>query len=37
MQLAVPNVVAMAVSTVITMLSILPQRVLLLKVPVVVI
>ena len=35
MQLAVPNVVAIAVSTVITMLRILPQMELLLKVPIV--
>ena len=34
MQLAVPNVVAMAVRMVITMLRILPQVVLLLKVPI---
>ena len=36
MQLAVPNVVAMAVRMVITMLRILPHVVLLLKVPIVV-
>ena len=36
MQLAVPNVVAMAVRMVITMLRILPQVVLLLNVPIVV-
>ena len=36
MQLAMPNVVAIAVSTVITMLRILPQVELLLKVPIVV-
>ena len=36
MQLAVPNVVAIAVRIVITMLRILPQVVLLLKVPIVV-
>ena len=36
MQLAVPNVVAIAVSTVITMLRTLPQVELLLKVPIVV-
>ena len=36
MQLAVPNVVAMAVRMVITMLRILPQVLLLLKVPIVV-
>ena len=35
MQLAVPNVVAIAVRMVITMLRIFPQRVLLLKVPIV--
>ena len=35
MQLAVPNVVAIAVSTVITMLRILPQVELLLNVPIV--
>ena len=35
MQLAVPNVVAMAVRMVITMLRILPQVVLLLNVPIV--
>ena len=35
MQLAVPNVVAIAVSTVITMLRILPQMELLLNVPIV--
>ena len=34
MQLAVPNVVAIAVRMVITTLRILPQRVLLLKVPI---
>ena len=34
MQLAVPNVVAIAVRMVITMLRILPQRVLLLNVPI---
>ena len=34
-QLAVPNVVAIAVRMVITTLRILPQRVLLLKVPIV--
>ena len=37
MQLAVPNVVAIAVRTVMRMLRILPQRELLLKVPIVVI
>ena len=37
MQLAVPNVVAIAVRMVITMLRILPQVELLLKVPIVVI
>ena len=37
MQLAVPKVVRIAVSTVITMLRILPQVLLLLKVPIVVI
>lgn len=37
MQLAVPNVVAMAVRMVITMLRILPQVLLLLNVPIVVI
>ena len=37
MQLAMPKVVAIAVSTVITMLRILPQVELLLKVPIVVI
>ena len=37
MQLAVPNVVAIAVRTVITMLRILPQVLLLLNVPIVVI
>ena len=36
MQLAVPNVVAMAVRMVITMLRILPQVLLLLKVPIVI-
>ena len=36
MQLAVPKVVAIAVSTVITMLRILPQMELLLNVPIVV-
>ena len=36
MQLAVPNVVAIAVRMVITMLRILPQVVLLLNVPIVV-
>ena len=36
MQLAVPNEVAMAVRMVITMLRILPQVVLLLKVPIVI-
>ena len=36
MQLAVPNVVAMAVRMVITMLRILPQVLLLLNVPIVV-
>ena len=36
MQLAMPKVVAIAVSTVITMLRILPQVLLLLKVPIVV-
>ena len=35
MQLAMPKVVAIAVSTVITMLRILPQVVLLLNVPIV--
>ena len=35
MQLAVPKVVAIAVSTVMMMLRILPQRELLLKVPIV--
>ena len=37
MQLAMPKVVAIAVSTVITMLRILPQVLLLLNVPIVVI
>ena len=36
MQLAVPNVVAMAVRMVITMLRILPQVLLLLNVPIVI-